>query len=105
MLRQATPPKRTDPSDILQNHIYDIDEQDDALSNEMCDHGSYDNDILNERIRATLPNGVSGVVGSPTRIDDIDTAVMLKTLQCQMLAMVEPVAMLRSLQCQTHPFI
>ena len=74
VVRQATPPKRTDPSDISKNHIYDIDEQDDALSNEMCDHGSYDNDILNERIRATLPNGVSGVVGSPTRIDDIDTA-------------------------------
>ena len=61
-------------TDTLSNYIYDIDEQGDALRNEMCDHGSYDNVILNERIRTPLPNGVSGVVASPTPIDDIDTA-------------------------------
>jgi hypothetical protein len=76
VVREATPPKHTSDDDVdtLDNHAYDIDEQDDALSNEMCDHGLYDNDILNERIRITLPNDVSGVVDSPTRTDYIDTA-------------------------------
>jgi hypothetical protein len=72
--REATQPKNKNDNDTVNNYIYDIDEQGDALSNEMCDRGSHDNDILNERIRTTLPNGVSGVVGSPTRIDFIDTA-------------------------------